>query len=118
MQSLLSKSINGLLYKEQSNIVGEIYKDGFNAFIVDAQVRFLPKIIEGLNPSPLRFNKCLQSVSWIEIADFEIAKVDFSCTCNKYHSWAIDKSVTGKIPNEFVALQDSTKNEFSLLQVL
>lgn len=59
IQSLLLKHRNGLLYQEQNNIVGEIYKDGFNAFIVDAQLRFLPKIIEGSDPSPLQFNKCL-----------------------------------------------------------
>ena len=41
MYSLLSKSKNDVLYYEKYNVLGEIHRDNFNAFILEAQVRFL-----------------------------------------------------------------------------
>lgn len=47
MQSLPPKSRYGLPYQEKHNIAGKVFKDEFNAFSVEGQLRFLPKFIEG-----------------------------------------------------------------------
>ena len=48
MQNLLLKAANDQKYLEEYNIVCEIYKDDFNAFSLQAQLK-LPEFLQGSN---------------------------------------------------------------------
>ena len=49
IQSLLLNAPNGLLYEGEYNIVWEIYKEDFNNFSLQVQLRLLPEFIQVSN---------------------------------------------------------------------